>query len=300
MQLVGLCAGGVEETISGWNQYSRVLPPGGQTTLDKLADLIVSSFAQRTCPPFRQVRIVGHADKDWHGSAFEGRVSFERAMTVQSALTATVTKLWTSRGMGAPPPGGVEWAARGEGSKQMVKGAYHSANRRVVVTLSRTGAPLPPPPVSQLVSPRGTPLNPKKTGSMINIFGEKETEPGFVNYTSDPKFAVGGDGVRRPWTKDPARPPGLEDHSASDICLRSSPLSPITLNEMERIAAPGARITIALNSGPDDDKPGSTNEQLQRVRDKFPGRTTLFDGVHRGASDNGNPTDWKVLVIELP
>jgi formylglycine-generating enzyme required for sulfatase activity len=159
--------------------------------------------------------------------------------------------------------------------------------------------PLPLPPVSKLVSPTGTPINPKKIGKMIDLFGEDETEPGFVNYSTDPKYAVGNNGVTRPWTYDPQRPPGLKDKSASDICIRSSPLSKITLDEIERIAMPGCRVTIALNTDPEDDKPGRTNAQLQGFRDRFPTRTTLFDAVHHGVTDLGTPTDRKVIVAEL-
>jgi hypothetical protein len=106
----------------------------------------------------------------------------------------------------------------------------------------------------------------------------------------------------RPLTNDPKHPPGLDDKSASDICLRSSPLSKLTLDEMERIAMPGARFTIALATDPKTDGvPGGTDEQLQKFRDKFPKRITLFDGVHHGSNEFTNtPTDWKVIVIELP
>jgi hypothetical protein len=64
-------------------------------------------------------------------------------MTVQKVLTAAVKKLWDNRNMGPPPVGGVEWETRGEGAKHMITRAYNPANRRVVVTLIRKGAPLP-------------------------------------------------------------------------------------------------------------------------------------------------------------
>jgi hypothetical protein len=299
-QTVGMCPGPVGATISGWKQYSDELPSLQQETIDNLADLIVSSFVQSRCPPFRSVSVVGHADKDWQGPKHEVHVSFKRAMTVQKALTDAVKDLWVKRNMGPPPVGGVAWGASGEGSKQMIAPAYNDANRRVVVTLTPSGAPEPPRPVSQFVSPRGTPINPKKIGKMINIFGERETEPGFVNYTSDPKFAVGQDGVTRPWTHDTQVPPGLDKESAGDICLRSSPLSPTTLDEIQRIGKRGARVTIALSSGPKDDIPGGTDAQLQHFREKFPNATPIFDGVHHGVDDQGKPTDRKVIVVELP
>jgi len=304
MQSVGAqCVSPVEETIVGWGQYKDQIPPSEQAKIDKLAEIITDSFNQFDCAPFRSMLVVGHADKDWHGPVFEKQVSFERATAVQKAITAKHRELWTSRGMGPPPMGGVEWEVKGEGSTKMVAKAFHSENRRVVVTLARKGAPLPRPDVSSFVSGAGTPINSKRTKLMIDIFGERETEPGFTNYTTDPAFSRGGDGVARPWTKDPNRPPGLEAKSASDICLRSSPMNANTLDEMARIAAPGARFTIALNTGPKDGIKGGTDEQLQHVRDKFPNRKTIFDGVHHGTiSDTGKqePTDRKVLVFEIP
>ncbi|MGA2403055.1 MAG: hypothetical protein ABSG91_15340 [Syntrophobacteraceae bacterium] len=65
--------GPVTATIN-WGQYSSFIPPGQMPTIDKLADMIVSSFAQSSVPAFRSVTIVGHADKDWHGAATEMKV----------------------------------------------------------------------------------------------------------------------------------------------------------------------------------------------------------------------------------
>ncbi|MER2526870.1 MAG: hypothetical protein ABTR07_02965 [Candidatus Competibacter denitrificans] len=147
MQQSGVsCPGPVTETIINWGQYSHMVPSGQKPTIDKLADLIVSSFAQSLCPPFRKVTVVGHADKDWHGAGKEMRVSFDRAMAVQKELTEAVKKLWSDRNMGPPPVGGVDWEARGEGAKHMIAGPYHAENRRVEVTLIRSGAPIPPRP----------------------------------------------------------------------------------------------------------------------------------------------------------
>lgn len=132
--------------IEKWGQYGSAIPPGQEATINKLADLIVSSFAQSICPPFRKVEIVGHADKDWQGEKKEMDVSFKRAMTVQQALTATVRKLWSDRKMGSPPRGGVGWETRGQGAKNMIAPPYSIANRRVVVTLVRSSLPVPPLP----------------------------------------------------------------------------------------------------------------------------------------------------------
>lgn len=135
---------------------------------------------------------------------------------------------------------------------------------------------------------------------MIALFGERETEPGFVNFTTDPKHAVGNDGAARPWSHDPQCPPGLENESASDICIRCAPLKRATLDEIERLAMPGCRVTIVSNTDSDDNRPGGTNSQLQGFRGRFPTRITLFDDVHDGVTDQGTPTVWRVIVAELP
>ena len=101
----------MEAVIFGWGQYKDqvdLLPKPETDKIDQLADLIVSSFAQTTWPPYRKVRIVGHADKDWHGAGWEDTVSFNRAEAVQEALTKKVLELWDDRNMGPPPPGGQE------------------------------------------------------------------------------------------------------------------------------------------------------------------------------------------------
>jgi hypothetical protein len=108
---LGVCSIPVTEVIRGWGQYGEkvsALPWSETDKIDRLADLIVSSFARPDCEPFRQVTIVGHADKDWHGASFEIDVSFERARAVRDVLTAQVRKLWADRHMGAAPLGGIE------------------------------------------------------------------------------------------------------------------------------------------------------------------------------------------------
>lgn len=147
MKSTGLPIGGsVGAVISGWGQYKddvALLPKFERDKVDQLADLIVSSFDQSVSSPFREVTIVGHADKDWHGGPTESRVSFNRAMAVEEALEDKVLELWDERNMGPPPVGGVEWETRGEGAQHMIAPAYTPANRHVVVTLTRKGAPVP-------------------------------------------------------------------------------------------------------------------------------------------------------------
>lgn len=132
----------VETVIYGWGQYKdqvSLLPRAEQDKIDHLADLIVSSFAQSALPPYRSVMIVGHADKDWHGTGLEDTVAGNRAEAVEEALTNKVLDLWDDRNMGPPPPGGVEWQTSSKGAEEMIAPPYHSQNRRVVVRLIRSG-----------------------------------------------------------------------------------------------------------------------------------------------------------------
>jgi peptidoglycan hydrolase-like protein with peptidoglycan-binding domain len=100
------------------------------------------------------------------------------------------------------------------------------------------------------VEHKGTPVNPKGPGRKINIYGENETKYlGFEDYATERQHADG-----RPLTSDPPPPRGrgLPDGCASDICIRSSPISDVTKNEIKRIARPfingGCRFTYAGNA----------------------------------------------------
>jgi hypothetical protein len=142
----------VSAVISGWQRYGdRVsgLPLAEQAKVNQLAELIVSSFAQRDLPPFRHVEIVGHADKDAKGPGWEDTVAANRAEAVLEALTDAVRSLWEERGMGPPPQeqgeGNVDWQLSSKGATQMIAPPYHAENRRVEVTLTRDGPPLPLP-----------------------------------------------------------------------------------------------------------------------------------------------------------
>jgi hypothetical protein len=142
----------VGTVIYGWGQYKdqvSLLPKAERDKIDQLADLIVSSFAQYTFPPFRKVAIVGHADKDWHGPRKEEEVAFNRASAIEDALTGTVKDLWDDRGMGAQPLGGVEWVTDGKGATQMTAKPYHAQNRCVEVLIIRTGPLIPRSPCDQ-------------------------------------------------------------------------------------------------------------------------------------------------------
>jgi hypothetical protein len=97
---------------------------------------------------------------------------------------------------------------------------------------------------------RGTPLNPLQ-GRKINIFGRGESN-GFENYSSSIPFCNDSGKNTKPWTNDPRKPSvGLENNSVKNICIRSSPIKQVTIDEIKRIAAQGCRVTYAEPSDTD-------------------------------------------------
>jgi len=120
----------------------------------------------------------------------------------------------------------------------------------------------------------GRPVGPKGTGRKINIFGSGET-PGFEDYTTDlgfSTFTIGNDGrpndgtttnlAFRPWTEDRDPNVGVGKGAASDICIRDSPVFPVTINAIRRMAAPGCRVTFA---GTD-----RSTASIRALKDAFP------------------------------
>ena len=100
----------------------------------------------------------------------------------------------------------------------------------------------------------GRPVNPRGTGRKIHIFGCQET-PGFEDYTSDMHFSgfvpgkfqlvSGADTIFRPFTEDPDSAIAIGNGTAGDIYIRDSPVFPVTLAVIRRIAGPGCRLTFA-------------------------------------------------------
>jgi hypothetical protein len=85
-----------------------------------------------------------------------------------------------------------------------------------------------------------TPINPLGFGRKINIGGEHETDYlGFQDFTTEP---ISAGPKNRPLTSI------LGNDSVSDICLRSSPITPHGETELLRIAKPLCRLTVATNS----------------------------------------------------
>jgi hypothetical protein len=93
---------------------------------------------------------------------------------------------------------------------------------------------------SQKVNHIATPINPAGGGRKINVGGEGETAYlGFEDFVTEEQ-TFGGP-LDRPLTGC------LPDCCASDICLRSAPLTAFGQREIRRIARPGCRLTVASN-----------------------------------------------------
>jgi peptidoglycan hydrolase-like protein with peptidoglycan-binding domain len=87
----------------------------------------------------------------------------------------------------------------------------------------------------------GTPINPIGNAMRINIYGEGETDYlGFTDFGTEMQFASG-----RPLTST------LASGCASDICMRSAPITALTLGEIRRLAQSalvgGCRFTYGSN-----------------------------------------------------
>jgi peptidoglycan hydrolase-like protein with peptidoglycan-binding domain len=138
---------------------------------------------------------------------------------------------------------------------------------------------------SGLVSVRGTPLKPL-AGRGINIFGRGETN-GFENYSTDVKHCNDENAHTKPWTADPRRPgPGIANKSVKNISIRDSPIRPVTIEEIKRIAAPGCRVTF---SGPRDDE----NDNMTVMRAAF-----VNSGLAKPIED-GSGAYGHTMVFEL-
>jgi hypothetical protein len=150
-KVTGSVAGPVMELIRGWGRHSDVLPPSEQTTIDNLADLVVTSFTSANTVPLGRIAVVGHADKDPLGDAFEKKVSKERALTVAGSLSKAIIDLWNKRSLGPFRIGAIafEPSPQGVGATQPdpSAGRDRTRNRRVSVTLDLRGAPPVKPPV---------------------------------------------------------------------------------------------------------------------------------------------------------
>ncbi len=153
----GGCSVQVDEVIRGWGQYEVFLQSGRarlpqpeQDKIDRLADLVVTSFSAVGCPPLGQIGIVGHADRDFHGQQFEKKISDERATTVAATLATAIRNKWIAREMGPFRQGAIAFipSPHGVGATQpdplSTKMNDRTLNRRVEISIRPRGAPVPP------------------------------------------------------------------------------------------------------------------------------------------------------------
>jgi len=143
-----------------------------------------------------------------------------------------------------------------------------------------------------LMSNAGTPLEPLE-GRRINLFGEGEALD-FENWSSDIDFCShqfcngnAPDGAtygHRPWTEDPRPEVRIPDKSVLNICCRSSPIYPVTVGVIKRIAASGCPLTYAEADG--------KGENCENLKKGLTGWTVIAEG---SAMSSG-----RGIVLELP
>jgi hypothetical protein len=93
--------------------------------------------------------IIGHADKDFHGAAFEARISKERATSVAAALGTALVTAFKARNIRRLAPGAIAFdpSPTGVGATQPDPAAQsdRTLNRRVEIHVLERGAPIPQP-----------------------------------------------------------------------------------------------------------------------------------------------------------
>jgi hypothetical protein len=149
------CPAEVAEVIHGWGQYQDTverLPQAERDKISRIADLVVASFTTPGCVPLGQITVVGHADKDFHGAAFEKKVSDERAQSVAAALSTAIIKAFRARKIGHLAKGAIAFLPSpiGIGATQpdpanVPRVTDRTLNRRATIQLRQRGAPVPPP-----------------------------------------------------------------------------------------------------------------------------------------------------------
>lgn len=175
----------------------------------------------------------------------------------------------------------------------------------LLVSTTQAGAPHDHSKCPRLESGEhlGTPINPQGFGRKVNIFGDHETDYlGFEDFATDIDFIFRGQGGPRKVTFDPPERGGLVNECASDICMRSSPVSddsftrrtgkPNTIDEIKRIAMHGCRVTY-----------GGDNENISLFGGKILRLGPLFEKVvipqklREDGKDVDNPFTVLVVVI---
>ena len=152
----------------------------------------------------------------------------------------------------------------------------------------------------------GTPINPLGFGLKLNIFGDHETDYlGFQDVSTDIEFISRNEGGPRRLTFDRPGQPGLPSGRASDICMRSSPVTdedftrrtgkPNTISEIKRLAMPGCRLTYGgseVNIASFGAKIQRLGVLMERVLIKTPGRVEPLGTVVP-------PSTFTVFVLTL-
>jgi hypothetical protein len=145
------CPAGIEEVIRGWEQYRddvTKLPQEERDKINRLSELIAGSFATTDCAQLGQIKVVGHADNDYHGPAFEQGISEQRARSVASALKNAIAEKWQRRGLPGrsnenirfePAPFGV--GATEPDPANLPRVTNRLLNRRVIVTVGPRSQP---------------------------------------------------------------------------------------------------------------------------------------------------------------
>ncbi|GAA3097114.1 hypothetical protein GCM10017687_04750 [Streptomyces echinatus] len=133
----------------------------------------------------------------------------------------------------------------------------------------------------RLVDHMATPINPG-LGRKVNIGGEGETRyQGFEDFVTD-TGVVGG--PPRPLTDT------IASSTATDIALRSAPITPRGESEIRRIAASGARLTIATNS--------FTLPKMEQIVQRLGG--VVIERISLPDTSVPDGLGYQVLVVVLP
>jgi hypothetical protein len=154
MQVVGGCPREVDELIRGWGTHKdtvALLPKEEQDKVAKIAELVVTSFTTPGCVPLGQITVVGHADKDANGPAFEQKISDERAKSVSAAIGKAIADLFRSRNINRIQKGAIAFDQKGVGAtvpdpSNVPHVIDFTKNRRVEVRIRSRGTPVQPPP----------------------------------------------------------------------------------------------------------------------------------------------------------
>ncbi|MER6807658.1 hypothetical protein ABT299_00135 [Spirillospora sp. NPDC000708] len=156
----------------------------------------------------------------------------------------------------------------------------------IFVSLTHEGSPhdhstCPRDAGGRLVDHIATPINPG-LGRKVNIGGEGETQyQGFEDFVTDPGV-VGG--PPRPLTDTIPR------DTVTDIALRSAPITPRGESEIRRIAASGARLTIATNA--------FTLPKMEQIVQRLGG--TVIESISLPDTSVPDGLGYQILVVVLP